>query len=284
MSLPENMHTYFVQDLNNEAEMARLMIQDQLVTTEMGGPLAELDPQALHRILDIGCGPGGWLLEAATMWEHLVCKGVDVSWKMIEYAKAMASARNLGDRVEFRVMDATKSLDFPDDTFDLVNARFCSSFMQVVDWPAWLRDVLGRVICPGGMIRVIEAGVGHPTTSVACSRLNEMFALAMYRSGRDPSETSGMALLMPDLLEKAGYREIHTQAYTLAFRAGTMEGEAFFQNMRYVFQTGLPFLKKWDCSPPDYENIYQQALQDMQQHDFSASWHFITTWATKRED
>src|SRR5258708_3157755 len=53
----------YVIDAENAAEMARLLLQDQLLTRAMGGPLAEqVDMSQVHRVLDIGCGPGGWVL------------------------------------------------------------------------------------------------------------------------------------------------------------------------------------------------------------------------------
>jgi SAM-dependent methyltransferase len=55
--------TYFVQDKSNQEEMKRLEIQDTMLTTGMGGVLPELaDPSQLRRVLDVGCGTGGWLL------------------------------------------------------------------------------------------------------------------------------------------------------------------------------------------------------------------------------
>ena len=62
----DNPSQYAVTDRSNEAEMIRLMIQDSLITAGMGGPLAEQpDPGMLARVLDIGCGPGGWQLSQA---------------------------------------------------------------------------------------------------------------------------------------------------------------------------------------------------------------------------
>ena len=40
----------------------------------------------------------------------------------------------------------------------------------------------------------------------------------------------------------------------------------------------LPFLHKWTRVPHDYENIYQQALSEMQQPDFVATWNLLTAW------
>jgi tRNA G46 methylase TrmB len=73
----DNPSTYFVEDRSSNAEMIRLMFLDKMITAVMGGPLAEQpDPTSLHRVLDVGCGPGGWILEAAWMYPHVELVGI----------------------------------------------------------------------------------------------------------------------------------------------------------------------------------------------------------------
>jgi len=48
--------------------------------------------------------------------------------------------------------------------------------------------------------------------------------------------------------------------------------------MSHLFRTIVPFFHKWIGVPDDYEKIYQQALSEMQQPDFVATWHFLTAW------
>src|SRR5260370_10898535 len=145
--------------------MIRLMIQDNFFTMGMGGPLTEpADPASLHRVLDIGCGPGGWILEAARLYPHMEFTGIDISWRMIEYARAEAQARRLTDGVEFLVMDALHPLNFPDASFDLVNLRLGSSFLLVMDCPSLLRELL-RGTHPGGILRVTHLHPSHRPSS-----------------------------------------------------------------------------------------------------------------------
>src|SRR5579883_3058075 len=127
----ERPSTYFVQDRSNEEEITRLKLQDQLITTAMGGVLPEQpDTTRFQRVLDVGCGTGGWLIELAKACPE--CKqlvGIDVSKRMVEYARTQAyHARQ--DHVEFHVMDALLLLAFPSGYFDLVNLRFGSSFVR----------------------------------------------------------------------------------------------------------------------------------------------------------
>ena len=51
--------------------------------------------------------------------------GIDVSQRMIEYAREQAEAQQVSDRVEFHTMDALLMLEFPSDFFDLANLRVC---------------------------------------------------------------------------------------------------------------------------------------------------------------
>jgi ubiquinone/menaquinone biosynthesis C-methylase UbiE len=169
----DNASQYVVEDRNNDAEMIRLMIQDNVVTVGMGGPLAEQpDPALLHRVLDIGCGPAGWILEAVRLYPHMELTGIDISWRMIEYARAQAQARKLTGGIEFLVMDALRPLEFPDVSLDLVNMRFAVSFLLVQDWPRLL-----RVTHPGGTIGVTDTNIWK-STSPACNRLTQMLNCA----------------------------------------------------------------------------------------------------------
>ncbi|HEX7735476.1 MAG TPA: class I SAM-dependent methyltransferase, partial [Ktedonobacteraceae bacterium] len=144
LSEPQREHpsTYFVQDRSNVDELTRLKIQDRLVTASMGGPLPEQsNPASLRRVLDVACGTGGWLLEVAKTYPSIsMLAGVDVSGRMLEYARAQAAEQDLAERVEFIQMDALRMLEFPTGFFDLVNLRFGGSFLRTWDWPKLLQE------------------------------------------------------------------------------------------------------------------------------------------------
>ena len=277
----DNPSQYVVEDRSSNPEMIRLMIQDSTVTAGMGGPLSEQpDPAALHRVLDIGCGPGGWTLEAARMYPHMELVGIDISWRMIEYARAEAQARKLTDRTEFRVMDALRPLDFPDAFFDMVNMRFGASFLLVEDWPRLLRELL-RVTRSGGIVRVTDI-VTTQSSSPAYNRLNQMIHCALYRSGHSlTEEKAGVTDELPHLLSESGCQQVQTKDDTLEFVAGTVGGQNVYEISRFGLQTMLPFLQKWECATEDYDALYQQAMVEMQQRDFHITWSLVTAWGTK---
>ena len=128
--------TYFVQNRKNQKELARLAIQDHALTAGMGGVLPEqADPSIFHRVLDVGCGTGGWLIEVAQTYPTMSLVGIDISQRMIKYARVQAEAHQVKDRIKFHVMDALHPLEFSPACFDLVNLRLAVSFMRTWDWP-----------------------------------------------------------------------------------------------------------------------------------------------------
>src|SRR6266567_1686958 len=215
----EHPSTYFVQDRSNVDELTRVAIQDQIITTGMGGVLPEQpDPTRFQRVLDVGCGTGGWLIETARTYPTMsLLVGVDVNSKMIEYAQAQAESQQVNDRVQFRAMDALRMLEFSADFFDLVNLRFGMSFLRKWDWPKLLH----------------------------------------------------------------GFQDVQTRAHTLEYRAGTALGQGFYEDMSRTYRSALPFYRKWTSVPDNYEEIYQQALSEMQQPDFVATWSLLTAWGIK---
>ncbi len=280
----EHPNTYFVQDRSNLDEMTRLQIQDEMLTTGMGGVLPEQpDPAIFQRVLDVGCGTGGWLIEAAKTYPSMsMLVGVDVSNKMLEYARAQAEAGQVTDRVKFRAMDALRMLEFPADFFDLVNQRFGASFLRKWDWPKILQEYQ-RVAQPGGVVRVTEADFILECSSPALSRLYQLACEAFYQAGNYFTPSSNAVISeLARLLDQYGLQDVQTRSHTLEFRAGTPEGQRFAEETKLVYRTMLPFLRKWTRVPDDYEEIYQQALNETQQPDFVVKWGLLTAWGTKR--
>jgi ubiquinone/menaquinone biosynthesis C-methylase UbiE len=279
----EHPSTYFVQDRSNVDELTRLQLQDQMLTAGMGGVLPEQpDPAIFQRVLDVGCGTGGWLIEAARTYPTMsLLVGVDVSNKMVEYAQGQAEAQQVSDRVQFRAMDALRMLEFPANYFDLVNQRIGASYLRTFDWPKLLQEYQ-RVTRPGGVIRVTEGKIVFESTSPALTRLSEIVLDALYRAGHlFTLDRNGVTSELARLLHQYGLQNVQTRTYTLEYRAGTAEGQLYYEDMRRVFRTVVPFLHKWSRVPDDYEAIYQQALNEMQQPDFVATWGLLTAWGIK---
>jgi ubiquinone/menaquinone biosynthesis C-methylase UbiE len=279
----EHPSTYVVQDRNNKEELLRLKLQDQMITAGMGGPLSEQpDPTIFHRVLDIGCGTGGWLIQTANTYPSIgQLIGVDVSSRFIHYAREQVEdSPELAQRIEFTTMDALRMLEFPDHFFDLVNERLGMSYLRTWDWYKFLLECI-RVTHPGGVIRFTEYDIAAETNSPALNQLNTYLSQAFHQAGHIFSnDRRSLIDELPNLFTRHDMQNIQVKEYALHFQAGTQQCDLLIQDATHIYRTLLPFLKKWIKVPDDYEAIYQQMLTEIHQPDFESTLTYLTIWGT----
>lgn len=115
----------------------------------------ELSPD--DRFLDIACGAGRLVLEAAPRVERAA--GLDLAPKMIERARSRAAGRP--EPVEFHVGSA-QELPFGDGEFTVIT---CTTAFHHFPDPAAAVTEIARVLAPGG--RVLLADIVSDTLPVA---------------------------------------------------------------------------------------------------------------------
>jgi ubiquinone/menaquinone biosynthesis C-methylase UbiE len=282
----EKSNTYTVQERAGQEELDRLIIHDRIFTAALGGILPEqANPAGFQSLLDVGCGPGSWLLETARAYPTIsrLC-GVDINERMINFAISQASALQLNERVEFRVMDALGPLDFPAESFDLVNQRFATSWLRVWEWPQLLREYQ-RITRPGGVIRITEFNICSESSSSALVQLSNLAVSAFYQSGHlFAPRDDGLIKELPRLFTQYGLLDVQTQVHFIEYRAGTPAGQDFYEDWKRLFRNIEPFLRKWARVPDDYADLYQQMLLEMLQPDFTAILRPLTVWGTRSPD
>ena len=120
--------------------------QSWLSAEEQDRIIAWLDLRPDHRLLDVACGSGGPTLRIA---ERTGCRvhGIDLEAAAIRAARASAQKRNLTDRAQFAVADASRPLDFGPQAF---NAIVCiDAISHFPDREAVLAE-WSRLLKPGG--------------------------------------------------------------------------------------------------------------------------------------
>ncbi len=270
-------------DPENAVEMARLLNQDTMMTKAMGGPLSEQGENAFfHDVLDLACGPGGWVLDIARMLPEANVTGTDISTRMTNYARATANARGLHN-AHFTTMNIQELFPFADNSFDLVNARYLVAVLTPKVWPVMLRETF-RVCEPGGIMRLTETEMPI-TNSPAFEKIIQMGLDAFSKTDRNFGPTArnfGITPMMPRLLTNAGYHNVHYKAYAIDTSAGTEGHEGFYQDYMVGFQLGKPFLIGLGFTTDEqYEELYQQALHEMKSDDFCAISYSRTVWGQK---
>ncbi len=276
-------NTYIV-DAESPAETARLINLDRIITQTMGGPLVGIDdPASLHNILDLGCGPGGWVLDVAFALPDAEVEGVDISRIMVDYANARARTQRLPN-ASFGVMNITQPLDFPDASFDLVNARFLTGVMQRDSWPSFIAECT-RLLRPGGLIRLTELVDSGVSTSPAFERLQELIYRALWQNGYGFSvdgRTLGMTHALPRMLRAQGYQNCSHMGFGLEFSVNTPGWIDFYRNAEIGYRLGQAFyVNAGVTTSEEFEQLYQQMLIEMHSDDFFGMWHYMMFTAIK---
>jgi len=275
-------NVYF-NDPESGAEMARLLNQDRLVTKGMGGLFAERsnDFSGIQRILDVACGPGGWVQEVAFEHPEIEVVGFDISRAMIDYANAQAQVQGL-DNARFLVMDMLKPLDFPNGSFDLVNARFIN-FLPAAAWPKLLQE-FQRITRPGSFIRLTESEWWYFTNSPALENLNAMIirALKVQGSFSHSGRFTGVLPMLGRFLLDAGCVNIKNVSHVIDFSAGTEAHQGFRRDAATVFKLFQPFIIRMGvATQEEMDQTYEQMLLEMIQNDFRGLMLPLTAWGER---
>jgi ubiquinone/menaquinone biosynthesis C-methylase UbiE len=273
----------YVLDAESELELSRLLMQDRLLTQEMGGVWSELDDvSTIQYVLDLACGPGGWALDVAREYPEMDVMGVDISRAMIRYAQAQARVLHL-DNVDFAVMDISKPLDLPDQSFDLINARYLVGVLPRDRWTAFVQECW-RLLRPGGILRLTEPEL-PVTNSVACDQLNHKITLAMQRAGYGFSPQGyqfGMVMELEPLLREAGFEQTNIRTCATNASSGTRAYEINVQNLIVIYQQVQPLLLKLAvATAEELTALYDQACIDLQGSNFHSIQVYLTAWGRR---
>lgn len=274
----------YVIDPEQTAEMARLLDQDHIMTANMGGWFPNhLDPADFHRVLDLACGPGGWVQEVAFAYPQLDVTGVDISHTMISYAQMQAQLQRLGN-AHFQIMDIKQGLAFPDATFDYINGRLLVGLMSPGDWVPLLRECW-RISQPGGRICLTECDRVGVTTSPAFEQMQDLFVQAMVRTQRTTVPLVPNVILTPMLgayLQQAGWEPAGEQAHVLNFSAGTEAHASNYRNMVASLKLVQPFVVRAGVTTnEEWEQFHTQMQLEMIAPTFRGLWYYLSAWGRK---
>lgn len=281
--LPEEENPY-IMDSESATEMARLMSQNHVTTMALGGLFPERhdDLEGFDRILDIGCGPGGWVLDVAQKYPDKQVVGLDISNLMVQYARAQAFSQRL-ENAEFTIMNALEPLQFDDNSFDLVNARFIVGFVAKNAWLPLLKECL-RVLRPGGQICLTEGDLGT-STSTSYDEISMMIPKLLKASGLSFSpdgRSIGIIPVLPRLLREAGFKDMGKMAHVIVNARDEPGSSMWIEDFKVTMRTVLPALIKLQITTQEkFDQLYEQAMRDVLSPEFSALLYFVTLWATK---
>lgn len=220
-------------------------------------------------------------MELAFTHPEIEVVGFDVSQAMIDYARAQARVQGLSN-ASFHVMNLLKPLDFPDNSFDLVNVRFIN-FLPAAAWPP-LTQELGRITRRGGFIRLTESEWWYFTTSPALENLNALVIRALKIQGgfSQTGRFTGILPILGRLLLDAGCVNIKLVSHAIDFSAGTEAYEGFRRDAAVVFKLFQPFIIRMGvATQEELDRLYDQMLIEMLQEEFRGLMLPLTAWGEK---
>ena len=273
----------YIIDIENGAETARLLAQDQRLTRAMGGLLPEqCDLSGVECVLDIACGPGGWAIDLGFAYPAMEVTGVDINPAMIHYARALARVQHR-ENVSFTVMDVTQPLDFQTHSFDLVNARFLVGFLDQASWPKLLSECL-RVLHPGGIMRVTECELGI-SSSPALQQLGQYLCQALSQQQRTFSadgRTIGIVHMLGKLLSQAGFAQIQHRPFLLDTSSSEDRSFSACKERAVTFELLKPYLiRSGVVEEVPLDDLYQRMLLETIHEDFTCVSFGLTAWGVK---
>lgn len=287
-SLTVGENTYVVDTTNsriNMADFARLIRQDEVLNEEMKNDLLPVgfSPDENTTILDIACGPGGWIREVHHEYPEVKrLVGIDNNRKVIHYArchKATANAKN----VAFELMNIAQPLNFPDNCFDVANARLLVGVVpQQEQWLRLLAECR-RIVKPGGYIRLTECEMSWIAGAPVTHRVVDTFLDILWSSRRSYArEQMAIAPMLPAFLKQTALSDVQMRIYAVDWSAGSRWHETISDDLKTSIQVMWEaFLQR--MTEEELNELYLEMGREIEREDFKAIWPIVSAQGRKPE-
>lgn len=269
-------------DVENERLRNKIHLTAQSIGLLPGLPSDE--KEKLRNILEVGCGPGTWVLEVAK--DNVQVIGIDTREYAIMYAKAVSKQMKRNNVQFHTVADLSGPFPFPDQSFDLLSAQNISLFFYRYSWPRFLTECF-RLLRPGGRLRLTEFEMGM-SNAPAHEEFVSLFLQAMSQGERSLSITGrhlGTFSQLESLLLQAGFHGITVVEQSINYSTtAPLDSYNFeWQKDYQLLARGAMFyiVSKGVATQERVEALLRQQEQEMKYPWFSATLPIKTFWGIK---
>ncbi|KAG0746999.1 hypothetical protein G6F57_007202 [Rhizopus arrhizus] len=254
--------TYWLPNHNDELD--RLSSQHFALKILYDGNISSQIASKLNMdnavVLDVGCGPGTWLMDVATEFPGGDFHGVDVY---------NIFPRNIRPaNVHFQSCDALEGLPFPDNTFDLVNMRMLYVALKKDEWSLMFKEIY-RVLKPGGFLQSCEC-----TTIETGNEFVEQTANAFRQSMRDRDQDPYISPKLGDILRKLNYKILDYEPKVISFAQTDVLTKEFLWNMVQICRNAQPMLEEQFGYTGDQYAHFLTTFEAELQKKPEATWSF----------
>jgi 2-polyprenyl-3-methyl-5-hydroxy-6-metoxy-1,4-benzoquinol methylase len=229
-----NFETELYSEIRREAFGEDIGQNSWLTASELDAFLGWLDLSTGKTALDVACGSGGPALRMAANTGCSVV-GIDLHEQAISTAKSIASQRQLKERAEFYVMNATEQLPFSEASFDAITCIDAINHLPnrplvIAEWT--------RLLTPGGRLLFTDpvTMTGPLTSEEIAARSSAGFLLFVPKDyDKDVIAHSGLRLLVrrdvtSNMAEVAEKRRAAREARSAAVRQ--IEGDRTYEKQQ----------------------------------------------------
>ncbi|KAL1918003.1 uncharacterized protein VTP21DRAFT_3269 [Calcarisporiella thermophila] len=166
---------------NDMEELDRLTMEHYILRWAFDGNTIAPVQETLTKgacVLDIGCGPGTWLMEMAADYSNSEFVGVDICDLLREDAA-------IPPNCTFSIANILDGLPFEDSSFDFVHHRNMLFSYKIEHWPQVVGE-LYRVTKPGGWVQLVEMDMQIFRCSAQGESMNGRYRHALLARGCDP--------------------------------------------------------------------------------------------------
>lgn len=285
----------YMMDTNNRringADYARLNKQNDMINPIIGLFHEDHAPHDGSLILDVACGPGGWIRDVARLYPNVRLIGIDNNKLAIKYAKEHEATKH-NQHVAFEIADITERFNCHSNIFDFIYLRFLVDAVPKTKWVEILLECF-RVLKPGGCIRLVESEAGWIPSSAESKMAQSMDLLleALWTYEKSFSRHAiAISPMLPAFLEAARFSNISVYPYLLNWSYGkelhqsVLENHAVsLQELRAVFRkTNIEMRsltdKEFDCR---FNALYSGALAEANLPNYRAFWPLVSVLAWK---
>ncbi|WP_151754669.1 class I SAM-dependent methyltransferase [Dictyobacter vulcani] len=271
-----------IQAHDDTIEIARLTNKHPLLVTCLGGVLpgvSQVFPSPtknITAILDVACGPGGWMFECARAYKHAHIVGVDTRETMVRCA-SQRSKRYPNIQI-FHLSSYLDFSRFQDASFDIISFQCTNLHVCYEQWIHLLRECK-RILRKGGCIRFTEFEHAH-SNSPALQRWNTLYE-QIEDLGAFPLRNQNWfyelePLLAPDFLEPL------LLPHLINFSYGALVYEGWTHDLLSQAQQCLPIMVHHDFITQEQSvSLLRQMQLEFALPNFHALQYGMTIWRRK---
>ncbi|GAA5803417.1 hypothetical protein HPULCUR_008897 [Helicostylum pulchrum] len=189
------------------------------------------------KVLDVGCGPGTWILEMATEFPHSEFHGIDL--------RTMFPSTIKPQNTHFLQHDFFQGLPYADSSFEFVRMRSMLGFITQKQL-LFLLSEIQRVLKPLGYIELLDVEYQiHRPGPICESILNQQLQSTMQKKGIDFLASHHLSTLLMTQPADGGFIDVHQHRVTIPIGWGGQLGEVHAQNLCSFLQSIHPTIKNY---------------------------------------